>query len=91
MRLSCLKEKSDKFILVLKSCIKYPVFILGLGLLGCCWSFCAKMCVIASPSPQATQVEDVYKLEDLAPDDFLAYMEEAATAILTGQQELDPK
>lgn len=44
----------------------------------------------ASP-PQASRVEDVYRLEDLAPDDFLAHMEESATAILTAQQELDPK
>lgn len=44
-----------------------------------------------SPFPQATRVEDVYRLQELAPDDFLAYMEEQATAILTDQQELDPK
>lgn len=47
--------------------------------------------VLASPPPQASRVEDVYRLQDLAPDDFLAHMEESATAILTAQQELDPK
>lgn len=40
---------------------------------------------------EASRVEDVYCLQDLAPDDFLAHMEESATAILTAQQELDPK
>lgn len=35
--------------------------------------------------PQASQIQDVYQLKDLAPDDFLAQMQEAAEALLCGQ------
>lgn len=39
---------------------------------------------------KANQIQDVYPLEDLAPDDFLAQLQEPAEALLCGQ-DLGPK
>ncbi|MPC25388.1 DNA-directed RNA polymerase I subunit rpa49-like [Portunus trituberculatus] len=35
---------------------------------------------------KANQIQDVYKLETLAPDDFLAQLQESAEALLSGQE-----